>query len=188
MNEKTKEKIQTSFLDLLQETHFTNVSVRDITTEANINRGTFYRHYLDKYDLLAQIEGNLLEGLASHLQQLKPDAMLSEAEQGETPALAVAVYRYIQSNAQSFITLLGNHNPYSFHHKLQQLLKKHFLENMAANKALLDDVSVPKDYLSSFAVSAFLGLIQQWLDNNLKETPEEMAGMYIKIILFIKKV
>ncbi|MBF6633531.1 MAG: TetR/AcrR family transcriptional regulator, partial [Planococcus sp. (in: Bacteria)] len=52
MNEKTKEKIQKSFLQLLQEKNFIKVSVQDIAKASGINRGTFYLHYLDKYDLL----------------------------------------------------------------------------------------------------------------------------------------
>ena len=34
---------------------------------------------------------------------------------------------------------------------------------------------------------AFLGLIEQWLEIALIESPEEMADMYIKIIYFIRK-
>lgn len=63
MIEKTKEKIQHSFLQLLTEKHFMKVSVRDITAIAAINRGTFYLHFQDKYDLLSQMEENLLNGL-----------------------------------------------------------------------------------------------------------------------------
>lgn len=63
MNEKTKENIQKSFLQLLKEQPFMKVSVRDITAFAKINRGTFYLHYEDKFDLLHQIEDNLLKDL-----------------------------------------------------------------------------------------------------------------------------
>jgi len=82
MIEKTKEKIQLSFLQLLKEKHFMNISVRDITTRAAINRGTFYLHYQDKYDFIDQMEQDLLSGLELHLQRLKPDVLLAEAEKG----------------------------------------------------------------------------------------------------------
>lgn len=186
MTEQTKEKIQRSFLQLLQEKHFINITVRDITTHAKINRGTFYLHYQDKYDLLTQIEDCLLKGLETHLQQLDSDSILSEAKKGRKPIHAVEMYRYIQQNVSLFTILLGDHNLTHFQKRFKQFLIHHFIEKMGKNKDIFQQMAIPKEYLSSFAVSAFLGLIQQWLDNNLSESPEEMADMFINIILFIK--
>lgn len=59
---------------------------------------------------------------------------------------------------------------------------------MIQNETFFQGLAIPSDYLSSFATSAFLGLIEQWLDNDLIESPEEMADMYIQIIFFIRKL
>ena len=53
--ERTQTAVQEAFLELLQERDFEKISIRDITERANINRSTFYLHYLDKYDLLQQM-------------------------------------------------------------------------------------------------------------------------------------
>ena len=42
------------------------------------------------------------------------------------------------------------------------------------------------EYFLSFITSAFLGLIEQWVQNDLDKTPEEMTVLYIDIISFIK--
>lgn len=188
MIEKTKEKIQKSFLQLLKEKHFMKVSVRDITTVAAINRGTFYLHYQDKYNLLSQMEESLLEGLELHLLRLKPDILLLQAEQGQISRLAVEVFRYIQINAECFQVFLGENNHYGFHKRLKQFFVNHFGEKMIRNEMFFRHLTIPKDYFSAFSTSAFLGLIEQWLDNSLAESPEEMAEMYIQIIFFIRKM
>ena len=188
MIEKTKEKIQKSFLQLLKEKHFMKISVRDITTVAAINRGTFYLHYQDKYDLLHQMEENLLRGLELHLQRLKPDVLLLEAEKGQISTLAVEVFRYIQTNAERFQVLLGENNHFGFHKRLKLFFVDHFGEKMVQNQTFFQGLTIRKDYLSSFATSAFLGLVEQWLDNSLAESPDEMADMYIQIIFFIRKM
>ncbi len=188
MNEKTKGNIQKSFLQLLKEQPFMKVSVRDITTIAEINRGTFYLHYEDKFDLLHQIEDNLLEGLELQLKRLKPDILLLEAENGQISVLAVEVFRYIQTNAERFQVLLGENNQIGFHRRLKQFFLHHFGEKMIQNSTFFKDLTIQKDYLSAFATSAFLGLIEQWLDNSLAESPDEMADMYIQIILFIRNM
>ena len=59
---------------------------------------------------------------------------------------------------------------------------------MKVNEAFFSKLSLPDDYLSAFATSAFLGLIEEWLEKGLAETPDEMAEMYIRIIFFIKGI
>src|SRR5215468_11127196 len=50
--QRTQKLILDALLDLTVEKGFSNVTVRDITQKAGINRATFYRHYQDKFDLL----------------------------------------------------------------------------------------------------------------------------------------
>jgi len=49
---KTKHQIISAFMELLEEQHFDNISVSQITSRAMISRSTFYDHYEDKFDLL----------------------------------------------------------------------------------------------------------------------------------------
>src|ERR1700753_2571945 len=49
---RTRKLLQKAFIELTVEKGFTALTVRDITQRAEVNRSTFYRHYLDKYDLL----------------------------------------------------------------------------------------------------------------------------------------
>lgn len=50
------------------------------------------------------------------------------------------------------------------------------------------NLTIPSDYISSFATSAFLRLIEPWLDNALAESPDEMADMYININFLVRKM
>lgn len=52
---KTRKIINESFLELFNTTGFDNITVKDITDNAQIGRKTFYLHYLDKFDLLDSI-------------------------------------------------------------------------------------------------------------------------------------
>ena len=57
---KTQKKIQQSLLDLMKSKKFETITVNDITSLTDINRSTFYRHYVDKYEVLEKIEDNIL--------------------------------------------------------------------------------------------------------------------------------
>lgn len=49
---RTKKLIQEALLMLMHKKDFKDITVKDISEEATVNRATFYAHYLDKEDLL----------------------------------------------------------------------------------------------------------------------------------------
>ena len=49
---RTRKLILQAFSDLLAEKQFESISVQDVTAKAEINRATFYKHFVDKYALL----------------------------------------------------------------------------------------------------------------------------------------
>lgn len=57
---KTKDNIYQGMLKLLTKYSFKEITVNMLCSECRINKTTFYRHYLDKYDLVEQATQNLL--------------------------------------------------------------------------------------------------------------------------------
>ena len=51
----TKMVIHDAFFELLESEGFDKMSVTDICKRADVNRGTFYLHYEDKYALLDEL-------------------------------------------------------------------------------------------------------------------------------------
>ena len=52
---RTRKLIMDAFIDLSGKKEFKDITVKDITTEAMINRATFYYHFEDIYDLLETV-------------------------------------------------------------------------------------------------------------------------------------
>lgn len=52
---KTRLAIKNAFITLIQKKEYENITVQDITSEAMINRNTFYLHYMDKADLMEKL-------------------------------------------------------------------------------------------------------------------------------------
>ena len=59
----TQKIIRDTLIDLLSEKDINKITVSEICEIADINRATFYRYYLDVYDLLEQIEQDFSEEL-----------------------------------------------------------------------------------------------------------------------------
>ena len=60
----TKMLIRKEFTELLKKKPIQEITVREICERTGINRSTFYNHYQDVYDLLEQIENEMLGELA----------------------------------------------------------------------------------------------------------------------------
>ena len=50
---KTQTAIKDALISLLNKKSFGDITIQEISDMADVNRSTFYTHYLDKYDLLA---------------------------------------------------------------------------------------------------------------------------------------
>lgn len=57
---KTEMKIQRAFIKIVIIEGFDKLTISALIKEAKINRGTFYIHYLDKYDLKSQYEKEII--------------------------------------------------------------------------------------------------------------------------------
>ena len=66
---KTKINIESTFLRLLKETTFEKITVRILLDEALISKGTFYAHYLDKYDLAEKTVHRFLNDFRTSIQE-----------------------------------------------------------------------------------------------------------------------
>ena len=77
---RTRRLLQAAFNDLLAQKKFHEITVQDIATRADVNRATFYAHFVDKYDLLnadirdsfqAVVNKNMPEHSAFTLENLR---------------------------------------------------------------------------------------------------------------------
>jgi AcrR family transcriptional regulator len=57
---RTRKLIMDSFIELSSKKEFKDITIKDITSEAMINRATFYYHFEDIYDLLEKVLSEVL--------------------------------------------------------------------------------------------------------------------------------
>lgn len=183
---KTKKLIQTAFIEVLEKKPFESITISDITNRANINRGTFYLHYLDKFDLLDQMEQQLFLDLWNHLDELQSRYLTTLTFEAEHEQLASTLFSFIEMHVPILKILLSDHGRAGFHIRLRNAFSEKVRFNLEQHASFYANLKVPKEYFIAFITSAFLGLIEQWIQNDLDKTPEEMTSLFIDIILFIQ--
>ncbi len=172
---------------VLQAKSFESITVGEIAKTAKINRGTFYLHYQDKFDLLDQIELQLFADLGKHIDELQSRYSSTHSFEKEQEHLANTLFSCIKMHSPILQILLSDHGRAGFHIRFRNAISEKVRVNLEKNESFIVNVKVPLEYFLAFITSAFLGLIEQWVQNGLDKTPEEMTVLYKDIISFIQK-
>lgn len=186
-NRKTKLLIQKSFIQTLENKSFEAITVGDIAKTAKINRGTFYLHFTDKFDLLDQIEQQLFEDLGNHIDELQSRYSSTHTFVKGQEQLAATLFSSIKMHSPLLKIFLSDHGKAGFHLRFRAAFSEKVRVNLEKNESFNANLKVPMEYFLSFITSAFLGLIEQWIQNGLDKSPQEMTALYIDIIAFIQK-
>jgi AcrR family transcriptional regulator len=183
---KTRELLRTTLLDLIEEKGFDSISVRDITLKAGLNRGTFYLHYRDKHDLIEKTQNELLKGLHEKLKQLKPSEFDKYYSKDMMYPPILQLFYYLMENKRFIKIMISSNGDPAFPKKMKEYIKESFYEklNMIKDQNIID---IRHEYTTAFISSAFVGLIEQWIEKDEQNTPEEMALMHMRMLNFMKQ-
>ncbi|OXX83498.1 TetR/AcrR family transcriptional regulator [Paraclostridium bifermentans] len=183
---KTRSVIKKSLTSLMKEKPFDKITIKDITDKANINRATFYLHYMDKYDLLEQSQNDILneirEVLADAFKIFNPQSLPIQDATTIIPFLS-CVYECIGKNSDFVKVILGGNGDLNFHLKFKSLIEE-FIKKISVIKTP-DAFCIPLKYLIETATSMHIGIISRWLEDGMVETPYELACITSNIIVSI---
>lgn len=173
---KTKNQLRLGLARLLEEKSAKDITVRELSELADINRGTFYLHYKDIFDMLEQIEGELLEDFQQVLARYP-----SKALNGKPLPMLKDVFRFVSDNSDMISVFIGKNGDLAFVNKFKELVKHRCLNEWM--ELFNTGKTQNFEHFYSFIVSGCIGLLQNWLENGKKETPENMALLAEEMIL-----
>ena len=175
----TKQFIRNAFMDLLSRKPIQSISIRELCGIAGINRGTFYTHYKDIYDLLEQIEKEMTREIEKALEPL-----LSEENKELTPLkITTEIFRCLKENADLCTVTLGDYGDKTFAVRLLSLGREKCVEAYSRFFAL----ATPKEieYFYAFASAGCIGLLEEWLREGMMTGAEEIAAMAEDMMIYV---
>lgn len=178
---QTKKIIKDTLSDLIEEKGFNAISVTDLTKRANINRGTFYIHYADKYDLLEQVEEELIKEIQEHTKNVDCLDLLNINLVNDSDPFTIRLLEYIKENASFIKAILGPKGDPMFRIKLKKLIEANLFEKQLSSQYNPRNMLVEEEYFISYVLSAHLGVIMHWLENDLQKSPRDIALILSKL-------
>ena len=120
---RTKKLLTQALTQLLQEKQINEITVKELTDLADMNRGTFYLYYKDIFDMLAKIEDGLFEAL-DEIASLHEHDDVSH----QTTPILLDLFRFIEENQEMCRVLLSPHGDMNFLHRLNQVVREKCLQ------------------------------------------------------------
>lgn len=182
-SQKTEDQIKAAVVNLLQTRSFEQITISDITRQAHINRGTFYLHYLDKYDLLNHYETDLytrMEALCTELagkmtyETLHESGVYSHSVVSRIVELVAGDFALIQA-------LFGPNGDPKFEPKTRQIVQGAIGQAIYRIKGTHQlTPTIPTEYAWELTLSGLFDIIKCWLRQPHPEPPTVITNIIMK--------
>lgn len=169
---RTKKTLLQALTKLMNVKKVNNITIKELTDLADVNRSTFYLYYKDIFDMVEKVETELLNEFSEAY-----DKFSKEVENyDDLLSFLNYLFKFVQSNAEMCKILLGHDGNYTFIEKLKVIIKQYDIP--------LDDTTseLEANYVVPFVISGCIGVIQQWLEDDMKVPPKDMADVLVKML------
>lgn len=162
---KSEEAITKAFVELIKEKRFEQITINDIANRADVNRGTVYLHYRDKFDLLDQC-------IQMQLTELFGDCLGEDSDFLPSKTSMLRALQYLEQHISFYNRLLGNEGVPAFRNYLMNLMVQSLSEQMERN-ALRTEVN--QELFVQFLASAIVGVLELWISRSMPYPAEVMV-------------
>lgn len=173
---RTKKNIRQTFLQLLSEKSLTQLTVKELSEQADINRKTFYMYYSNIEEILSELEDELVQKLV-----LVFEKELFDREVFDSYSFFENLNLAIHGDIELYRTL--NHADLLPHLILRA---KNALINVFFRKYNIPADSDSERYIlyAEYAASGILSMYTKWFSNDFHMSLEELTKTAAEITLY----
>ena len=173
----TNRVIREQLLLLIREKPLEKITVKELCERAEINRATFYKYYDNPYDLLEKMESERLDRLAAQITE-NVSATLSDVFE--------IILKELSSDFEFYHTLFFQSGDDNFRKRLLDLC---YQSNIRTIRTLFPNLTpTEQDWLYFFAADGLVGVLDKWMEGNMKESVAEVLEFVNMIIYSIDRM
>lgn len=171
MSDITKRAMSAALKNLLKEKKLNKITVQDIADECGINRQTFYYHFQDIYDL---VEWTCIEDTEKVIKENRTydtwqEGFLSVFDLAKKDKTFIDnIYRSVS------LEMLEQ-----YLYRLVYPLLKNVVDEKAKGQTVREE---NKKYIADFYKYAFVGVLLEWIRNDMAESPEQIVDRVSRIV------
>lgn len=171
MAQMTKRALEASLKNLLLQKPLNKITINDITEDCGISRMTFYYHFKDIYDL---VEWSCMEDAARALEGKKTYDTWQEG--------FLNIFRAVQANKPFVMNVYRSVSRERVEQYLKPLIHNLVLGVIEEKSAEMAVSEADKSFIAYFYEYAFIGIMLDWISENMKGDPEIIVERTSKLI------
>lgn len=172
----TKKVIVDTFLNLLEEKDISKITVTEICKIADINRATFYRYYIDIYDLLDKIEEDF------RMELMTSNAIEGLDEQESVYTFSKDILSIFERNKKLVKILFNTNRNIYFLNEVLELAYEKCLEKWSKELGIDTDME-EVEHSIIFIFNGALGIVNYWVKNDFDKDIDEISDIIQKLSL-----
>ncbi|MFU1769335.1 TetR/AcrR family transcriptional regulator [Mammaliicoccus sciuri] len=178
---KSKRAIKQAFIQLLKENNLDRITIQQISDIADVNRGTFYLNYEDKYALLDEMENEQIEKIKGFVDIRKMDLSTKTSDrfiEDFANKIIKNVITHIEHNIEFYQVILNLERKSQIEEQLADIVRSN-IKHLIGNK---DNVfGIPENYYLSYVVGSMMSMIKYWVSDENRVSVEELVN-YVSTI------
>ena len=179
----TKRRLREGLLRLMEEKPINEISVKELTELVDVNRGTFYFHYQDIYDLLRDMEQDFFENFDRTLSENSPalDEDGFPVLDAESAPYLHAIFSFVDENRSFCRIMLSPHGDMKFVELVKERIDRQcrFFWQLLAPGA--DEAQ--SGIYNAFLINGLIGLIREWVNDRRNMSVESISELTATLIL-----
>ncbi|MDO5439210.1 MAG: TetR/AcrR family transcriptional regulator [Erysipelotrichaceae bacterium] len=178
--DKTRSKIQSAFLELLEEKRIGAISAKEIMEKAGGTRTTFYNHFQDIYDLRDTIINDTINDMKTIINDFF-HSRSKISDWHDIYELNYLRFRYIYERQDLFRTLFSKPCFKDFKIKLRDTMNAN-LSRQFQNyySSYIEFSGKNNEYYTYVMATAFIGSIEYWIMNDFRISPEMISRYFTR--------
>lgn len=176
---RTRQLLRNALIELIPEKGYNTITIQDITDRATLNRATFYLHYRDKDDLLTTGFDEIWDEMTT--ENPLPIAADGSISSAGTWVTVLMDFEHLAKNYEFYRVMLGEHGVAEFIHRMEDQVYEATSKRLETAIGELPSGPVPIEMVLQFIASAYVGIIQWWLEKDMPYSSEEMASLIVTL-------
>ena len=178
---RSRRLINEALAEWMQEKPLDKITVTDVVTRANLNRGTFYAHYTDIPDVV----NHRVEDTCQTLREALRARSLQQCEHPDPAGVLLQLQKLLEEDLPFYRSLLTSSSAATAVEKIRNVFIEYMLEHE-------NDVSVQDTtrYLFGimFASGGVITMYQDWFNGKLPMTLEQLTERAIAVARSIAEI
>ena len=172
---KSRQAIKDAFKEMVLTQEMSHIVIKELAEKADVNRKTFYLHYTDVYNVLEDVEDELLDDIHKIFGKFDMDKIKTDPY----PLLLAISDGVSGSENETFNKLLFSSTiSGNFMRKIKDMLKKELFNSYNFNVSNAPRANI----VLSFIVSGVVDCYRDWYLSDRSESLEELARELSELI------